>query len=493
MKRLRLMLWLAVMGGVGLVLFLLPTVAGHAALTLAAPRPARRLYTAQITCTLSTTTTDSLPGINSFGNAAILADYYGLALASGNLGDDVVSEEDYFRLDNAIPGHTYDVRAVPDGLGNYNLGIVVYDAGYTPVLTDSNTLDNNEASVALVAENTGPYYFKVYQISSSCSGGTYYLDAYDISPTNTPTSTAMPTPGPSPTPSNTPSGPTPIPGADQFEPNYDFDHAATIGTDVTYSGLNFIPWGGGEEDNDFYKLWVKPGIFFTCETSDLDPGVDPNMIFYDNNRNPVASNDDADLVDWSNYLSYYSTYEGYLYVLIGHGGRLSLADVEQSGYSLRCSKSAPGMPTLTPKLLPTSTPRPSGTATSTPSSPLPTPTPSGELSVRTLATPSAPSASTPTIRFVPIDLLVYYDANDDHSPGAGEGIGGILARAYDTVSGEQVAEGFTDGLGHLQFTTAAQGAVRLDIPYLGVSQLVGSDGASVYVRVAPQPLPDAIP
>ncbi|HEC35858.1 MAG TPA: hypothetical protein ENI39_04915 [Anaerolineae bacterium] len=496
MRRTRLMLWLAVVVGLGMCLFLFSIIiAGRADPSLAAPHQEGRSadlpcgvnplsFVAQITCTLGTTTTDALPsGNHSFTNAAILADYTDQALVEGNPGDKVNPWEDYYRLDNAVPGWTYVVQAIPDAIGNYNFGMIAYDAAQNAILTDTNPFDGNSARVELVAGSTGPYYFKVFQYSAQCAGGTYHLEADALSPTSTPT------PGPT---STSPPGPTPIPGADRFEPNYDFDHAAIIATDVTYDNLNFIPWAGGAEDNDYYKIWVKPALFFTCETLDLDPGVDTNMIFFDSNRNPLGGNDDVELGDYRSRLSYYSTYEGYLYVLVGHGGRLPLVEVEQSGYSLRCTVEVPGMSTLTPTPQPTSTPCP-GTPTA-PSSPLPTPTPSGELAVRPLSTPTPPPPpGTPTLHFVPVDLLVYYDTNDDRSPGAGEGVAGILVLAYDTATGEQIAQGFTDELGHLELTAAVQGTVRLSIPYLGVSQLIGSEGASIYVRIPPQALPDTIP
>jgi hypothetical protein len=107
--------------------------------------------------------------------------------------------------------------------------------------------------------------------------------------------------------------------------------------------------------------------------------------------------------------------------------------------------------------------------------------------------PQQPSQGTPSLHFVPVDLLVYYDVNDDRSPGAGEGIAGIQVLAYDTATGEQIAAGFTDEFGNLQFTAAAQGAIRLSIPYFGISQLAGSDGDVVHVRIGPQPLPSSIP
>ena len=432
-----------------------------------------------ITCTLAVTTTDVLPGINSFSTAAILADYNGLALVQGNRGDMVNPEEDYFRLDNAVVGWTYEVYAIPDGLGNYNLGIIVYDAAYTPILTDTNALDGPSAVVRLVATNPGPYYFKVFQITPVCSGGTYRLDANALSPTPTPM-----------TPTSPP--PTGIPGADRFEPNYDFDRAATIATGVTYDNLNFIPWGGAAEDNDFYKLWIKPGLLYTCETLNLAPGLDTNIIIYNHNRNGIGGNDDVTPGDYRSRISYLSTYEGWLYVLVGHGGRFPHSEIQNSTYSLRCTVEVPGLPTPAP----TATPRPltatpvSKDWTPTPetfTSPPPTATPfaGAELSVRLISTPTPPSPeATPAPRFVPLDILVYYDANNDRSPVAGEGVVGLRILAYDTLTGEQVAEGVTDDMGRLRFTAAVRGAVRIVVPYLGIGRVVGGEGASIYIRIA---------
>lgn len=440
-----------------------------------------------ITCTLAVTTTDVIAGNNSFDTAAILADYTGLALVEGARGEAKPPHEDYFRLDNATPGWTYEVSAAPDGVGNYNLGIIVYRADRTPILTDTNTLDGPSARVTMVAGSAGPFYFKVFQISNVCSGGTYRLEANAFPPT------ATPTPTPTPTGTATPPPPTPLSGIDRFEPNYDFDHAATIAPNVTYDNLNFIPWGGATEDNDFYKLWVKPGLLYTCETLNLDPGVDTNIIIYDHNRNPLGGNDDVTLGDYRSRISYLSSYIGWLYVLVGHGGRLPYAEVQRSNYSLRCTMEVPGLPTPAP----TATPRPTATPepqvrtptpdpfTSPPPTPTATPSAAGELSVRLISTPEPPSpAATPAPRFVPLDLLVYYDANDDRQPGAGEGVAGLRILAYDTFTGEQVAEGVTDDGGRLRFTAAVRGAVRIVIPYLGIGRVVAGEGASVYIRIA---------
>jgi hypothetical protein len=113
------------------------------------------------------------------------------------------------------------------------------------------------------------------------------------------------------------------------------------------------------------------------------------------------------------------------------------------------------------------------------------------LTVRTLTTPTpvptpAP-ATTPIPRFIPINLLIYHDANDDHQPGAGEGIAGVSVQVYDVITNELLTQGYTDEQGNLPFTVMAQGSVRVRVPYLGFSQLVAGEGASIYLRVPASP------
>jgi hypothetical protein len=161
----------------------------------------------------------------------------------------------------------------------------------------------------------------------------------------------------------------------------------------------------------------------------------------------------------------------------------------------------PGQPTATSRPV-TSTPRPTTpggtspsatpTATPTPAGP-PTATPLPGLTVRPLTTPTPVPVATPAPRFIPIRLLIYHDANDDRQPGAGEGIAGISAQAYEVATNQLLAQGFTDEQGNLEFTVAAQGPVRVSVPYFGFSQLVSGEGTSIYLRVPPQPLSGGTP
>ncbi len=340
-------------------------------------------------------------------------------------------------------------------------------------------------------ESSGSGYYKIRIENRDGSprqetGQTYNLTLTDL------VATPTPTPGPTSTPKP---GPTSIPGIDSFEPNYDFAIASTIATGVTYSA-NFIPWGGGHEDNDYYKIWIKPGLHFVCETLDLAPGVDTNMIVYDGNENAIGGNDDVELGEYRSRFAYFSTYEGWLYVLVGHGGRLPASELKNSSYKLRCEMQVPGEPTATSTPEPDRTPQPTTpAATPTPSgSPIATPVPPEGLTVRALTTPTPVPATTPApSRFIPISLLVYYDAKDDHQPGAGEGIAGISAQAYEVATNQLLAQGFTDEQGNLEFTVSAQGPVRVSVPFFGFSQLVAGEGASIYLRIPPQPLTGGAP
>jgi hypothetical protein len=87
---------------------------------------------------------------------------------------------------------------------------------------------------------------------------------------------------------------------------------------------------------------------------------------------------------------------------------------------------------------------------------------------------------------VPVSILVYYDANGDGERGAGEGIAGISARAYEVATNQLLAEDYTDVQGSLGFSVSAQGPVRLTLPFLGLSHLVVGEEASIQVRVPPQ-------
>jgi hypothetical protein len=452
-----------------------------------------------VTCTLEITTTDKSPtGNHSFEQAAGIANYEDQALVEGPKNSLRTALADYYRLDNASPQTKYTVQAKPNWTTNYNLGIIVYNKNKVPIITDTNTFDNNYAVVVLTAVDQGPYFFEVFQISEQCSGHTYRLELSSAAPTATPSPTATSTPQPEqPTPQ-----PTWRAGFDAYEPNYSFDKATTLAPGVPYN-LNFIPWGGASVDNDFFRIRVKPGLQLTCETSDLDPGVDPRMVMYNGPGEGyfIAASDDIELGNFNSRLSFYATYEGFVYILVGQGNRMDARDTVASDYKLLCTLSAgisltpgadkvPGStpyPTITPQ--PTATPKPS-------TSPIATPTPPDEertLSFRLLTRPDPPTLTPEPSGFRTFRVQVYFDGNYDGQMGAGEGVTGFYVVVLSSGSGEELAQGYTDAQGQLSFTVPTLNTVRVLIPLLGFDRLVEVSQPDVTVRIIPPTLPDSVP
>ncbi|MEN8097655.1 MAG: hypothetical protein ABFQ89_01140, partial [Chloroflexota bacterium] len=150
-------------------------------------------------------------------------------------------------------------------------------------------------------------------------GKTYRLWVDEIPPTSTPLPTATGTPLPA---TNTPPPATSIPGADAFEPNYNFELSSIIAANVKYDNLNFVPWAGSDPnqpDNDFFRLWVKPGMNLVCETLNLAAGTDTNLILYfgPSFENQGPGNDDKAPGELGSRVTWFSTYTGWLYVLVG--------------------------------------------------------------------------------------------------------------------------------------------------------------------------------
>ena len=454
------------------------------------------------TCQLNITTTDHAPLNNlSFDTAAAIDNYWDQALISGTHYPDEVVEtrSDFYRKDNADIGTTYTVQAKPDGTINYSLGIVVYDSDRTPIITDTEAFDNPYARVTLLADTIGPYYFEVFQISESCDGGTYSLILGKTEPTPTPSPTATALPGPTATPQP---GSTWMTGFDQYEPNFDFNIATTIAPGIIYS-MNFVPWGGGDVDNDFLKIRVKPGLQLTCETSDLDPAVDPRMVFYSgpSEQTYVMANDDIGLGDFNSRLSYYATYEGYVYILIGQGSRMASRDTVNSDYSVTCDLSVPGDVTPqpgqtpipdkdTPAPAPTPTPQTSVVATPTPP---PVVEEDVELTFRLVTRPEPRTVTPEPGGFRTFRVIAYFDADQDGVMGAGEGVTGFFVQVLSPDGQRELAQGYTDDQGQLSFTVPTIGTVRVILPLLGVDRLIEASKPEVRVKIAPPSLPDTLP
>jgi hypothetical protein len=352
-------------------------------------------------------------------------------------------------------------QVTTSGLSGVDTYVTIYKDNGTKKVTSNDDGGGGYASLAsFEASYDGYYYVKV--TNKVATLGSYDMVVEKI---------GEPTPGPTVTP-----GPGANSKVDPCEDNLDFDHACIIAANDPKK-FNFVPPYGGV-DNDYFKLRIKPGYNYKCFTSDLDAGVDPNMIVYDQNRNGIGGNDDVEPGDLNSSFSYYATYEGWLYILVGYGDRTP-SDIYNSNYTLECQSEVPGEPTAVPAA--TSGPA-AATSTPRPSAAPPTATPFVGLKIRPLTTPT-PVPETPSEPIVvPINLLVYYDANGDGQPGAGEGIAGISAQAYDASTNTLLAQGVTDAQGHLEFTVTAQGPVRVSVPFFGFSQLV-TEETTIRLRV----------
>jgi hypothetical protein len=400
---------------------------------------------------------------------------------------DTPDDKDWFRF-WAKDGKWY--RITTSDLNLVDTFVKIFDENESQKAKNDDSGDGLASRVQFEAKYDGYYYIYV-ENKATISTGSYDLT---LEESDGPAATASPTPGPGADPK-----------IDGCEDNLDFEHACVLSVNQGQT-FNFVPPYGKGPDNDFFKIWVKSGLHFRCQTSDLSPGVDPNMIVFTGPSwdQALGGNDDIEKGNYNSTFSYYATYDGWLYVLVGTGDRTP-PDVYDSDYTLRCENSTTAFetsgtrqPTATPDSsgkLPS--PMPTATATPTaPGSPVATPTPEPQtqaLTVRSLTTPTPVAPVTPSPRFIPIRLLVYYDGNGDRQPGAGEGVAGISVQTHEVASNELLAQGFTDEQGSLEFTASAQGPVRISIPFLAFSHLVTGSEASVQVRVPARSLPEGTP
>lgn len=312
--------------------------------------------------------------------------------------------------------------------------------------------------------------------------------------------------------------PTPPPGfptgADACEYNSTIDTACLIVVGETKS-LTFVPTLGSSQDTDMFKLWVKPGIFYTCDT-EIPAGspADTNMILLDasgNGFNPPIGNDDKAIGDLGSQVSWLSYYTGWLFIEVGPVNPPPLDEAALYTYTLSCVQT---VNTPTPTATATRAALPPGNGggggfapTSTPfptPSPFPTPTPI-DFSQFFTPTPAPPPVvviqplptSTPAggaEQDITINVTVYYDENNNFQPELTEGIVNAAVAVYDNGTGQLIAFGHTNEAGLVQFAgIKSTGDVRVEVPFLNHSQVVAAGNSDILVRVAPQPLPGGIP
>ncbi len=364
--------------------------------------------------------------------------------------------------------------------------LTVYDTQGNEIASNDDYQPDNRASrVTFSALVEGFYYAKIININPGDPANlTYRFQVQQIQGTATPT--AFPTG-------------TRVPGADICEYNGDFDNSCLIGTGQPHD-MNFVPLFGEGPDNDFFRLWVKAGLYYTCQTFDLSSVNDTNMIVYDQNRNGLAGNDDKAPGDLGSQVSVPANYTGWLFILVGPYAPPEYALAYLYTYSIRCDES---VPTPTPTSIPF-VPPPSGGATRPPTPtpiifptfpPSPTPitfltpqpTPRPVIQIIPLPTHTPVAVFQPTIN---LNLTVYFDRNLNFTPEIIEGVEDVAVAIYDNSTGELLAFGYTNETGAIRFgALAVSGPVRISIPFLQFNQVATGD-ATIFIRIAPmQPLP----
>ena len=349
--------------------------------------------------------------------------------------------------------------------------------------------------MTITANVTGYYYARIVNSdNSNPASKTYCFGANEIIPP-TPTVTSTFTP----------------PGGDECEYNSTLATACLIGPDETKS-LDFVPSYGSQQDTDVFRLWVKPGIFYTCETLNLSAVNDTNIILLDGNGNafnPPIGNDDRAKGDLSSKVEYLSTYTGWLYIMVGPVNPPPFDDADQYTYDLLCTALAA---TATPTPRPTLPPAPPGTGVGVPTV---TPTPFIFPTFPPSPTPidfslfSTPVQPPPSVLFLPLPtetpvagaervasvrLTLYYDLNQNFTPELTEGIEDVAVALYDNRTGQLIQFGHTNEAGLLNFGAInVTGAVRIEVPFLNYSQIVVASSSNILLRIAPKPLPTGIP
>jgi hypothetical protein len=377
----------------------------------------------------------------------------------------------------------------PPDSNTSQVGLYAVNDDYAPV--------NRGSRILFEAPYEGKYWIKLWNKDRSprIAGQTYTLV---VNEQNTVTGTVTATIGPPPTPFPS--------GLDRFEYNGDFDSAGLIAPGVKYDQLNFVPFqptAPNVVDNDFYRLPVKQGVYYTCETLDLAGGTDTNMIVYNQDRQGIGGNDDVSEADkalgkFGSRFTWLSGYNGFAYILVGDVNPPRANEGQTRTYSLLCVIGIPATPTPTPNPTPP-------TPTSPPASPLPpeptatpfpTPRPAQPLVVQPVDPASlAPTVQpTPTPRVMMIDVQAFLDYSRNGLLDPGEGISGAPVRVYDEISGTPLGQAFTDGDGRVRFSITNEGPVRISLPAFGYSTVVDTSPATVRVGIVPSlELPERIP
>lgn len=365
---------------------------------------------------------------------------------------------------------------------------------YTPegeewLRNDNNLPGVRTSEIRFTPERDAYYYVSLVNEDPSDPANRFYCIRFtEFSPTLTPTPTAT----------------TVQTTSDVCEDNDDVSRACVQSTGVTHSA-DFVPNDPDKTDIDFYRVWAKPGIAYTCETSNLSDFNDTFMAMLDVNLNRVGENDDIGFPDLGSRVTYLSNYTGWLYIQVEPRVPVEYDISNLYTYSLTCTAE---LTTPTPTPFPTSPPSVSQPIVSTP-----TPTPLSETltpvvfptidvlaTVQAAASPTAIPTNPPNIEVRPlptntpqvtqvfmsnVNVIIFYDENNNNLPEIDEGIRDMPVNVYDGISGQLLTLGYTNEAGMLSFQVSSNfNTVRVEVPYLGISQVVSMSTSELLIRVA---------
>jgi hypothetical protein len=278
---------------------------------------------------------------------------------------------------------------------------------------------------------------KVTTADGRAADGRYDLEATLIAPTATPTASPTLTPTPSPTPLVSP---------DLAEPNDtpETAHPLTPGMRAIYT----LSPG----DVDHFRFIAKAGSAYSCET--VTAQVD-TLLTVAAGGTVLGQDDDRDPGRIDSFLTWMTPDEQSVVVRVeARGGGYGQ-------YELICraaawDPAAPAMPSgSTPPL------RAPRTTLGITDTAVVTATEVVSLTVHHLGRvqPRAESAMTH------VRLLVYYDANNDRSPGPGEGVANVSVLAVD-AQGQRIARVFTNVQGEAVFNLGSDAVTRVIVPFV---------------------------
>jgi hypothetical protein len=277
--------------------------------------------------------------------------------------------------------------------------------------------------------------------------GVYDLDVALVQPTATPTPLPTMTPPPTlpPSPTSTP----PV-QPDLAEPNNSPDTAwpQTPAARATYTL--------GVGDVDYFTFIAKAGNTYTCETV---TGQVDTLLTVSDGAAVIGVNDDRGVGRVDSALTWMAAEEQRVIIKVeargGGFGQYELACQETSAPVLARSPEPSASPvSISVVNEPVTATTASDTTPITVTGPI-------SLTVQHIGRvqPQADAVATH------IRLLVYYDANNDRTPGPGEGIANVSVLAVD-AQGQRIARVFTNAQGEAFFNLNNETVARVVVPFV---------------------------